>query len=126
VTRNGKPLILIADDDPDILSLVTLRLERCGYEVIGAGDGEQALAAAIARPPDLALLDVMMPKLDGYEVTARLRGNDATRHLPVILLTARVQEDDIARGVEAGADDYVRKPFSTHELRERVQAALGR
>jgi DNA-binding response OmpR family regulator len=126
VTRNGKPLILIADDDPDILSLVTLRLERSGYEVIGAGDGEQALAAAIARPPDLALLDVMMPKLDGYEVTARLRGNDATRHLPVILLTARVQEDDIARGVEAGADDYVAKPFSTHELRERVQAALGR
>jgi DNA-binding response OmpR family regulator len=94
--------------------------------VIGAGDGEQALAAAIARPPDLALLDVMMPKLDGYEVTARLRGNDATRHLPVILLTARVQEDDIARGVEAGADDYVAKPFSTQELRERVQAALGR
>jgi DNA-binding response OmpR family regulator len=126
VTGNGKPLILIADDDPDILSLITLGLERSGYEVIGAGDGEQALAAAIARPPDLALLDVMMPKLDGYEVTARLRGHDATRHLPVILLTARVQEDDIARGVEAGADDYVTKPFSTHELRERVQAALGR
>jgi DNA-binding response OmpR family regulator len=126
VTRNGKPLILVADDDPDILSLVTLRLERSGYEVVGAGDGEQALAAAMARPPDLALLDVMMPKLDGYQVTAQLRGNDATRHLPVILLTARVQEDDIARGVEAGADDYVKKPFSTHELRDRVQAALGR
>jgi DNA-binding response OmpR family regulator len=126
VTGNGKPLILIADDDPDILSLITLRLERSGYEVIGAGDGEQALAAAIARAPDLALLDVMMPKLDGYEVTARLRGHDANRHLPVILLTARVQEDDIARGVEAGADDYMTKPFSTHELRERVQAALGR
>jgi DNA-binding response OmpR family regulator len=126
VTGNGRPLILIADDDPDILSLVTLRLERSGYEVIGAGDGEQALAAAIARPPDLALLDVMMPKLDGYEVTARLRGNGTTRHIPVILLTARVQEADIARGVEAGADDYVRKPFSTQELRERIQAALGR
>jgi DNA-binding response OmpR family regulator len=126
VTRNGKPLILVADDDPDILSLVTLRLERSGYEVVGAGDGEQALAAAMARPPDLALLDVMMPKLDGYQVTAQLRGNDATRHLPVILLTARVQEHDIARGVEAGADDYVKKPFSTHELRDRVQAALGR
>jgi len=126
VTGNGKPLILIADDDPDILALISFRLERAGYEVIGAGDGEQALAAAIARPPDLALLDVMMPKLDGYEVTARLRSNEATRHLPVILLTARVQEADIARGVEAGADDYVRKPFSTQELRERVQAALGR
>jgi DNA-binding response OmpR family regulator len=126
VTGNGRPLILIADDDPDILSLVTLRLERSGYEVMGADNGEQALAAAIARPPDLALLDVMMPKLDGYELTARLRGNEATRHLPIILLTARVQESDIARGVEAGADDYVRKPFSIQELRERVQAALGR
>jgi DNA-binding response OmpR family regulator len=126
VTGNGRPLILIADDDPDILSLVTLRLERSGYEVMGAGNGEQALAAAIARPPDLALLDVTMPKLDGYELTARLRDNEATRHLPIILLTARVQESDIARGVEAGADDYVRKPFSIQELRERVQAALGR
>jgi DNA-binding response OmpR family regulator len=68
----------------------------------------------------------MMPKLDGYQVTERLRGNESTRHMPVILLTARVQEADIARGIEAGADDYVKKPFSTHELRERVQAALGR
>ena len=68
----------------------------------------------------------MMPKLDGYEVTALLREDEATRHLPIILLTARVQESDIARGVEAGADDYVKKPFSTHELRDRVQAVLGR
>jgi DNA-binding response OmpR family regulator len=68
----------------------------------------------------------MMPKLDGYEVTERLREHEATRHIPVILLTARVQEADIARGVEAGADDYVKKPFSTQELRDRVQAALGR
>jgi DNA-binding response OmpR family regulator len=120
------PLVLVADDDPDIRSLVTLRLERSGYEVIAAGDGEQALAAALERAPDLALIDVMMPKLDGYEVTERLRQEEATRHLPVILLTARVQETDIARGVEAGADDYVKKPFSTTELRDRVQAVLGR
>jgi DNA-binding response OmpR family regulator len=118
--------VLVADDDPDILSLVALRLERSGYEVITAGDGEQALASALTRPPDLALLDVMMPKLDGYEVTERLRASEATRRMPVILLTARVQETDIARGVEAGADDYVKKPFSTLELRDRVQAALGR
>jgi DNA-binding response OmpR family regulator len=121
-----RPLVLIADDDPDIRSLVALRLERSGYEVVAAGDGEQALAAALERAPDLALLDVMMPKLDGYEVTERLRQQEATRHLPVILLTARVQESDIARGVEAGADDYVKKPFSTSELRDRVQAVLGR
>jgi DNA-binding response OmpR family regulator len=68
----------------------------------------------------------MMPKLDGYQVTEWLRGNQATRHMPVILLTARVQEADIARGIAAGADDYVRKPFSTQELQDRVQAALGR
>jgi len=124
--NDRRPLVLVADDDPDIRSLVTLRLEKSGYEVVAAGDGEQALAAALERPPDLALLDVMMPKLDGYEVTERLRQEEATRHLPVILLTARVQETDIARGVEAGADDYVKKPFSTSELRDRVQAVLGR
>jgi DNA-binding response OmpR family regulator len=126
VTAERAPLILVADDDPDILSLVTLRLERSGYDVLAAGDGEQALRAALEQAPDLALLDVMMPKLDGYEVTERLRDNEATRHMPVILLTARVQEADIARGVEAGADDYVRKPFSPQELRDRVQAVLGR
>jgi DNA-binding response OmpR family regulator len=124
--NDRRPLVLVADDDPDIRSLVTLRLEKSGYDVVAAGDGEQALAAALERAPDLALLDVMMPKLDGYEVTERLRQEKATRHLPVILLTARVQETDIARGVEAGADDYVKKPFSTSELRDRVQAVLGR
>ena len=122
----GRPLVLVADDDPDILSLIALRLERSGFETVLARDGEQALAAAHERKPDIALLDVSMPKLDGYEVTARLRDNPATRHMPVILLTARVQEADMARGVEAGADDYVKKPFSTEELRERIQAALGR
>jgi DNA-binding response OmpR family regulator len=121
-----RPLVLVADDDPDIRSLVVLRLERSGYEVVAAGDGEEALATALERNPDLALLDVMMPKLDGYEVTERLRREEATRHLPVILLTARVQETDIARGLEAGADDYVKKPFSPTELRARVQAVLGR
>jgi DNA-binding response OmpR family regulator len=125
VSVERRPLVLVADDDPDILSLVTLRLERAGYDVVAAGDGEQALASALARTPDLALLDVMMPKLDGYEVTERLRGEEATRFLPIILLTARVQEADIARGIEAGADDYVEKPFSTQDLSKRVQAVLG-
>jgi DNA-binding response OmpR family regulator len=126
VSDNGRPLVLVADDDPDILTLVALRLERSGFDVVVARDGEQALAKALEREPDIALLDVTMPKLDGYEVTARLRDNQATRHMPVILLTARVQEADIARGLEAGADDYVKKPFSTQELRDRIQAALGR
>jgi DNA-binding response OmpR family regulator len=122
----ARPLVLVADDDPDILQLVALRLGRSGYDVVTASDGEQALDAALERAPDLALLDVMMPKLDGYQVTERLRGNATTRHMPVILLTARVQEADVARGIQAGADDYVKKPFSTQELRARVQAVLGR
>lgn len=120
------PLVLVADDDPDILTLVGFRLERAGYEVLPARDGEEALALALERQPDLAILDVMMPKLDGYEVTQRLRDNPATSGMPVILLTARVQEADITRGFEAGADDYIKKPFSPQELRARVQAILGR
>ena len=121
-----RPLVLVADDDPDILSLVTLRLERDGYEVIGAPDGERAVEEALERTPDLALIDVTMPKLDGYEVAERLRQHEPTSAIPIILLTARVQESDVARGIEAGADDYVKKPFSTADLRVRVQAALGR
>jgi DNA-binding response OmpR family regulator len=123
---NGRPIVLVADDDHDILALVSFRLERAGYDVVSAQDGEEALRLAFEHAPDLAILDVMMPKLDGYEVTATLRQNAATRRMPVILLTARVQEADIARGFEAGADDYVKKPFSPQELGARVQAILGR
>jgi DNA-binding response OmpR family regulator len=123
---SSTPLVLVADDDPDILTLVGFRLERAGYDVLPARDGEEALALALERQPDLAILDVMMPKLDGYEVTQRLRDNSATSGMPVILLTARVQEADITRGFEAGADDYIKKPFSPQELRARVQAILGR
>ena len=120
-----RPLVLVADDDPDILALVRFRLERDGYEVLSAPDGETALDLAIARTPDLAVLDVMMPRLDGYEVTRKLREHGPTTTIPIILLTARVQEPDLERGFEAGADDYVTKPFSPQALGERVQAALG-
>jgi DNA-binding response OmpR family regulator len=126
VTRNGQPLILIADDDPDILALVSFRLERAGYEVVQARNGEEAVQVALTRRPDLAVIDVMMPRVDGYEATRQLRQQGETSRMPIILLTARVQEEDIARGFEAGADDYVRKPFSPQELGSRVQAALGR
>jgi DNA-binding response OmpR family regulator len=121
-----RPVVLVADDDPDILQLVAFRLERAGYEVVQATDGEEALRAATELEPDLAVLDVMMPKLTGYDVTRRIRESDATKRMPVILLTARVQEADVARGFEAGADDYLRKPFSPQELGARVQAILGR
>jgi DNA-binding response OmpR family regulator len=126
VTTNERPLILVADDDPDILALVSFRLERAGYDVVAATNGEEAVDIAIARRPDLAILDVMMPRLDGYEATRRLREQEGTRRIPIILLTARVQEDDVARGFDAGVDDYVKKPFSPQELGARVQAVLGR
>jgi DNA-binding response OmpR family regulator len=121
-----RALVLIADDDDDIRALVAFRLERAGYEVVSARDGEEALRLAADHRPDLAVLDVMMPKLTGLEVTRQLRAAPATSAIPVILLTARVQEADIARGLEAGADDYIKKPFSPHELRSRVQAVLAR
>jgi DNA-binding response OmpR family regulator len=120
------PLVLVADDDEDIRSLVTFRLERAGFRVIAAEDGDSALTLALERSPDLAVLDVMMPRLDGYELTRRLREHEQTKSMPIILLTARAQEADVARGFEAGADDYIRKPFSPQELRARVQAILGR
>lgn len=125
-TTNGAPLILAADDDETILGLVVYRLEHSGYRVVTAADGAEALRVALAEQPALAVIDVMMPKLDGYEVTRQLRNHDETRAMPIILLTARVQEADVDQGFEAGADDYLRKPFSPQELRSRVQALLGR
>ena len=122
----ARSVVLVADDDRDILDLLAFRLGRAGYEVVSASDGEEALRLAVERKPDLAVLDVMMPKLDGYEVTRRMRADESTKRIPVILLTARVQEHDVARGFEVGADDYMKKPFSPAELRARVQAIIGR
>ncbi|HEY3070190.1 MAG TPA: response regulator [Gaiellaceae bacterium] len=126
MSDNGRPLILIADDDPDILGLISFRLRRSGYDVVEAHNGEEAVQVALERRPDLVILDVMMPRVDGYEATRRIRKHEETSRTPVILLTAHVQDADVARGFEVGADDYVRKPFSPQELGDRVQAALGR
>jgi DNA-binding response OmpR family regulator len=126
IANSDQPVVLVADDDEDILELITFRLERSGYTVVQARDGEEALNLAQARPPDLAVLDVMMPKLDGFELTRRLRAKPETERVPIILLTARAQDADVQQGFEAGADDYLRKPFSPQELRARVQAILGR
>jgi DNA-binding response OmpR family regulator len=126
VPTRAQPLILAADDDEDILGLVSFRLERAGYTVIVARDGEEALELAVKEQPDLAVLDVMMPKVDGFEVTRRLRAEEATSRMPIILLTAKAQDADLQQGFAAGADDYIRKPFSPDELRVRVQAILGR
>lgn len=124
--ESAQPVVLVADDEDDILELIVFRLENSGYTVIGAHDGAEAFELARSSRPDLAILDVMMPKMDGYELTQRLRADDATSKMPIILLTARTQEADVQRGFDAGADDYMRKPFSPEELRSRVQAILGR
>ena len=121
-----QPVVLVADDEEDIRELIVFRLENSGYTVIEAHDGAEALELARSEQPDLAVLDVMMPKMDGYELTQRLREDEATSRMPIILLTARTQEADVQHGFDAGADDYIRKPFSPEELRSRVQAILGR
>jgi CheY-like chemotaxis protein len=121
----GAPLVLCADDDEDILSLVSLRLERAGFEVATAIDGDQAVTIARARHPVLAVLDVMMPKRTGYEVLAELRSDETLRDIKVVLLSARVQEGDVARGMDAGADAYLAKPFKAHDLVSTVQQLLA-
>jgi DNA-binding response OmpR family regulator len=118
--------VLVVDDERDILDLVRFRLEHDGFRVITASDGETGLALAQEERPDLCILDVMMPKLTGLEVLAYLRADPATADTRVILLTSRGQDDDVDRGFELGAQDYVTKPFSPKELRRRVHAQLSR
>ncbi len=122
---SDQPLILCADDDEDILSLVSLRLERAGFRVVQAVDGDAALEAVRAHRPTVAVLDVMMPKRTGYEVLATLRGDPALAGVKVILLSARVQESDVERGIDAGADAYLAKPFKAGELVAKVQELLA-
>jgi CheY-like chemotaxis protein len=119
------PLILCADDDEDILALVALRLERAGFRVARATDGDRALALARELLPDVAVLDVMMPRLTGIEVVRALRSDPSTHALRTILLSARVQESDIGNGLDAGADAYLAKPFRAPELVELVQKLLA-
>jgi len=118
-------LVLCADDDEDILALVTLRLRRAGFDVVTAADGEEAVRVARERRPALAVLDVMMPKQTGYEVLAALRDDETLREVKVILLSARVQESDVARGIDAGADAYLPKPFKAQELVAKVEELLA-
>jgi CheY-like chemotaxis protein len=111
-----RPLVLVADDDPDILLLITLTLERDGYDVVAAKDGLSALEAAAERVPHLVLLDLMMPGLDGYQVTHRLRAEPATQHIPIVIVTAAAEESQASQALEAGADAYMKKPFSPRDL----------
>jgi DNA-binding response OmpR family regulator len=118
--------VLIVEDEPDIRDLVVHHLKREGYQVSAAASGEEALRQVQAAPPDLVLLDLMMPAMDGLEVCRRLRQDPATAMLPIVMLTAKGDEVDRVLGLEIGADDYIVKPFSPKELLARVRALLRR
>ena len=118
--------VLIVEDEPDIRELVVHHLKREGYQVSAASSGEEALRQVQAAPPDLVLLDLMMPAMDGLEVCRRLRQDPATAMLPIVMLTAKGDEVDRVLGLEIGADDYIVKPFSPKELLARVRAVLRR
>ncbi len=118
--------IVVADDDTDIRELVVFKLRQSGHEVVPVGDGAAAVEACKAERPDLVVLDVMMPGMSGLDAARALRADPDFAALPVIMLTARAQESDIEQGFEAGADDYVVKPFSPRELASRVAAVLAR
>lgn len=116
--------VLVADDEPSIVTAVEFLLRREGYEVDIARDGGEALALIEASPPDLVVLDVMMPQKSGYEVCRSIRGRDDWRHIKVIMLSAKGRDAEVTKGMALGADAYVTKPFSTRDLVARVKALL--
>ena len=122
----AKQTILVVEDEVDILDLVEFNLRQAGFEVLRALDGAEGLRIALNQRPDLIVLDLMLPKMDGKEVCKRIRQDDETRNIPVLMLTAKTSEIDRIIGFEIGADDYVNKPFSPRELVLRVQAILKR
>ena len=121
-----KPTILVVDDEEDIVELVELNLAREGYKVLACGTGEQALEMAGLKLPDLMILDLMLPGIDGLEVCKRLKSHPKTERIPIIILSAKGEEADIVAGLELGADDYVTKPFSGKVLVARVRRILRR
>jgi DNA-binding response OmpR family regulator len=116
--------VLLVDDDPVILKLLQVNFEMEGYSVLTANDGVEGLEKARAERPDVVILDIMMPRMDGLEVTRELKGDDATKEMPILLLSAKAQASDIQLGRDVGADDYLTKPFDPLELLERVSEIL--
>jgi len=117
-------IVLVVDDEPDVLLLCRVNLEFEGYEVIEAADGEQAMEQVRNRRPDVMLLDVMMPKMDGWQVLAAIKADEALADIPVVMLTAKVQDQDQIRGWSHGAADYITKPFSPLALSQVLQDVL--
>jgi two-component system phosphate regulon response regulator PhoB len=118
--------ILVAEDQIHIRALIEYKLKNSGYNVISVSDGATALAKSKEAIPDLVLLDVMMPMMNGFEVLIALKEDDKTKHIPVLMVTAQSREEEIVKGLELGADDYITKPFSPNELAARVKTVLIR
>jgi DNA-binding response OmpR family regulator len=118
--------VLVAEDEPDIRGLVAFSLEYAGFVVVQAQDGEDAVQKAEVEQPDLILLDVRMPKMNGYEACKILKGEESTKHIPVVFLSARGQEAEIKHGLDLGAEEYILKPFAPDELYRRVETILQR
>ncbi len=120
------PTVLVVEDDPVILRLLEVNFELEGFGVLLAHDGAEGIALARAEKPDVIITDIMMPKTSGLELVTTLKGDDATRGIPIILLSAKAQTNDLKVGIEAGADDYITKPFEPLDLVDRVNALLSR
>jgi DNA-binding response OmpR family regulator len=120
-----KKTILIADDEPNIVISLEYMLQQSGYDVLVAHDGQEAIEAIARRVPDLLLLDIMMPRLSGYDVCQKIRESEAWRGIRIIMLSAKGREVEVAKGLALGADAYVTKPFSTRELLAQIRALLG-
>ena len=118
--------ILVVDDEEDILELLSYNLIKTGYEVITAATGEEAIEKAVQHKPALVLLDILLPGLSGFETLARLRSGEKTHNIPIVMVSAKGEEEDVVKGLTLGADDYVIKPFSVNVLLARVDAALRR
>lgn len=117
--------VLVAEDERDIRELITFTLRYHGHEVLAASDGELALELALMEHPDIVLLDVRMPRMNGYEVCRSIKENEVTKHIPVVFISAKGQEAEVQEGMDAGATDYILKPFSTDHLVERVAEVLA-
>lgn len=116
--------VLIAEDERDIRELITFTLRYHGHEVMAASNGEEALELALKEHPDLVLLDIRMPRMNGYEVCRSIKENEITKHIPVVFISAKGQEAEVKEGLDAGATDYILKPFSPDQLVERVAQVL--
>jgi two-component system phosphate regulon response regulator PhoB len=126
MSETNRPLVLVVEDEAPLVTLLRYNLEKSGFRVDDAGDGNEALIKIAETPPDLVLLDWMLPTVSGLELCRQLRRRPATRSLPVIMLTARAEDQDAVRGLETGADDYITKPFSPEALIARIRALLRR